>query len=82
MRLDEFKFQRDFTIDCGVSCPWVFEKSMYNLVSTLAPSFFIGSSSFLQVRRTTIIPRTSLNFGSIRPSTAELVALECQKKFP
>ena len=27
------------------------EKSMYNVVNTLAPSFLIGSSSFLQVTR-------------------------------
>ena len=38
---------------------------MYNLVSTLAPSFLIGSSSFLQVRRTTI-SRTSSKFCLIR----------------
>ena len=31
---------------------------------------------------TTIISRTSLNFGTIRPRTAELAALECLKKFP
>ena len=36
-----------------------------NLVSTLVPSFLIGSSSFLQVRRTTIISRTNSNFGQI-----------------
>ena len=33
-----------------------------NLVSTLAPSFLIGSSSFLQVRRTTIKSQMSLKF--------------------
>ena len=53
---------------------------MYNIVSTLMPSFLIGSSSFLQVKRTTIISRTSLNFGQIRPRTVELAALECLKK--
>ena len=36
------------------------KKTSYNLVSTLAPSFFIGSS----------------NFSQIRPRTAELAALE------
>ena len=66
-------------MDCGVSCPWVCEKFMYNLVSTLVPSFLIGSSSFLQARRTTIISRTSSNFGPIPPRTAELAALERQK---
>ena len=30
-----------------------------NLVSTLAPSFWIGSFSYLQITRTTIISRTS-----------------------
>ena len=34
-----------------------------NLVITLAPSFSIGSSSLLQVRRTTIKARMTLNFG-------------------
>ena len=53
-----------------------------NLVSTLASSFLIGSSSYLQVTRTTIISRTSLNFGQIGPRTAELAALERLKKFP
>ena len=84
----------------------------YNLVSTLAPSFFyriffiladtqdiyiisdesrlnskfgtiqphtaelIGSSSFLQVTRTTIKARMSSNFGGIPPLTLELAALE------
>ena len=46
-----------------------------NLVSTLAPSFLIGSSSFLQVTRTSIISQTSSNFGQIGPRTAEVAAL-------
>ena len=54
----------------------------YNLVSTLAPSFLIGSSSYLQVTRTSIISRISTNFSKIRPRTAELAALEHLKKFP
>ena len=54
----------------------------YNLVSTLAPLFLIGSSSYLQVSRTSTISRTSLNFSQIRPRTAELAALERLKKFP
>ena len=74
--LDEFEFWLDSSMNWGVSCPRVCEKSMYNLVSTLAPSFLIGSSSFLQIRRTTIISRTSLNFGTIQPRTAELAVLE------
>ena len=53
-----------------------------NLFSTLAPSFLIGSSSYVQKTRTTIISQTSSNFGQIRPRTAELAALERLKKFP
>ena len=52
--LDEFEFRQNPMPDYGVSCPWASEKSMYNVVNTLAPSFLIGSSSFLQVTRTTI----------------------------
>ena len=48
----------------------------YNLVSPLAPSFLMGSSSFLQVTRTTIKAWMSSNFGRIQPLTSELVALE------
>ena len=45
-------------------------------MNTLAPSFLIRSSSYLQVMRTTIISRTILNLGQIRPRTEELAALE------
>ena len=55
---------------------------MENLVSTIASSFLIGSSSYLQVTKTTIISRTSLNFGQIPERTMELAALERLKKFP
>ena len=51
-----------------------------NLVSTLAPSFLIGSSSLLQVTRTTIKAWMSLNLGRIPPLTWELAALERLKK--
>ena len=51
-------------------------------MNTLAPSFLIGSSSYLQVTRTTIISRTSSNLGQIRPRTAELAALERLEKIP
>ena len=47
-------------------------------MNTLAPSFLIGSSSYLQVTRTTIISRTSSNLGQ----TAELAALERLEKSP
>ena len=53
-----------------------------NVVSTLAPSFLIGSSSYLQVMRTSITSRMSSKFGQIGPRTAELAALECMKKIP
>ena len=45
-------------------------------MSTLAPSFLIGSSSYLQVTRTSITSRKSLKLGQIGPRTAELAALE------
>ena len=80
--LDEFQFRLDTTTDPRVICPWASEKSMYTVVNTLAPSFLIGSSSFLQVRRTTLISQTSSNVSQIRPRTAELAALERLKKFP
>ena len=44
------------------------------------PSFLIGSSSFLQVMRTTIKACMSSNSGRIPPLTSELVALERLKK--
>ena len=50
-------------------------------MATLAPLFFIGSSSFLQVTRTTIISRMGSNFSKIRPLTVELNALECLKNY-
>ena len=51
-------------------------KKSYNLVSTLAPLFLIGSSSYLQVPRTAIISRAGSDFSQIRPRTVELAALE------
>ena len=51
-----------------------------NLVSTLVPSFLIGSSSFLHVTRTTIKTWMSLNFSGIPPLTVELAALEHLKE--
>ena len=81
--LDWFEFRRISPCNAELAAlECVTEKSMYNLVSTLAPSFLIGSSSFLQVMRTAITSRMSLNFGLIRPGTAELAVLDCLKKFP
>ena len=45
-------------------------------MSTLAPSFLIGYSSFLQVMRKTIKSWMGLKFGKIKPGTVELAALE------
>ena len=53
-----------------------------NLVTTLSSSFFIRSSSFLQVKRTTIRLRMRPNFGQIRRGTAELAARERLEKLP
>ena len=44
-------------------------------MNTLAPSFLIGSSSFLQVSRTCMKAWTSSNFNQIPPPTPELSAL-------
>ena len=74
-RLDEFEFRQDSTSDYGVSCPWVSGKSMYNVVNTIAPSFFTESSSFLQVTRTTIKSGLSSKLGLIGPCTVEFAAL-------
>ena len=72
--LDEFKFQPDTDTNTRVIC--VSEKLLYNVVSTLAPSFLIGSFSYLQVTRTSITSWKSSKFGQIGPRTAELAALE------
>ena len=63
--MEDFEFQRDPTTDYGVTCPLASEKAMYNVVNTLAPSFLIGSSSFLQVTRTTIKSWMSSKFRQI-----------------
>ena len=48
-------------------------------VNAPAPSFLMGSSSFLQATRTAIRSRMSSKFREFRPWTAELPALECLK---
>ena len=80
--LDEFKFRQDLTTEYGVSCPWSSEKSIYNVVNTLDPSFLIESSSFLKVTRTTIKSGLRLKFSLIGLRTIELAALECLKNPP
>ena len=51
-------------------------------MTTLAPSFSIGSSLFLQVTRTTIKSSMGSKLGSIRRKTYELAALERLEKSP
>ena len=51
-------------------------------MTTLAPSFLIGSSLFLQVMRTFIISLMGSKFGKIGPWTFELAALEHLEKSP
>ena len=75
-RLDEFKFRPDTSTNTRVICPCASEILMYNIVTTLAPSFLIGSSAYLQVMRTSMRSRTSSKFGQIGPRTVELAALE------
>ena len=53
---------------------------MDNVVTTLAPSFLIGSSSFLQVTSTTIKAWMSLYFKKNQPQTVQLTARERHKK--
>ena len=53
---------------------------MNNVVTTLASSFLIGSSSFLQARSKPIISRMGLKFNRIQPGTYELHALEHLEK--
>ena len=74
--LDEFKFRPDTDTKTRVICPCASEKLLYNVVTTLAPSFLIGFSSYLQVTRISITSRTSSKFGQIGP----LAALERLEK--
>ena len=49
---------------------------MFNVVSSLAPSFLIGSSSFLQITRSAIKSWVGLNLDKIGSGPAESAALE------
>ena len=51
-------------------------------MTTLAPSFLIGPSVFLQVMRTTIKSWMGSKFSKIQPGTYELAALERLEKSP
>ena len=52
------------------------DSSQRVIMTTLAPSFLIGSSLYLQVTSSTIKPRMGPKFGKIVPGTCELAALE------
>ena len=73
---DEFEFRPNTTTNTSVICPCTSENLMYNVVNTLAPLFLIGSSSFLQVRRTTIKSWTGSKFDQIGRWTAAIERLE------
>ena len=51
-------------------------------MTTLAPSFLIGSSLCLQATRTTIKSWMGSKLDLIRQKTYELAALECLEKSP
>ena len=55
---------------------------MNNDVTTLAPSFLVGSSSFLQATSKPILSRTGSKFSRIRPGPYDLPALERLEKSP
>ena len=55
---------------------------MFNVVSTIAPSFLVGSYSFLQVTRTVVKAWMSLKFSKIEHGAMELAVLEHLKKSP
>ena len=55
---------------------------MNNVVTTLAPSFLVGSSSFLQATSKPIISRMGLKFSRVQLGTYGLTALERLEKSP
>ena len=76
--LDELQFQPIPSLTMELTS----EKSMFNVVTTLAPPFLIRSSSFLQVTRFAIKFWMVLKLHKIGPGTGVLAALEGQEKFP
>ena len=80
--LDEFKFRPDTTTNFRVICPCTSEKLMYNVVSTLVPTFKTGSFSFFQVTKTTLKSGQSSNLRQICPGAMEVAALERIENFP
>ena len=77
-------FWRDYLTDFRASCPRTSEKSMNNVLTTLEPSFLIGSSAtspfkprmYMKTRRTTIKAWMNLNFVKIPSPIMELAPLE------
>ena len=61
--LDDFKFRPNTTTNSRVIYPCASAKLMYNVVSTLASIFLIGSSSYWQVTRASITSQTCSKFG-------------------
>ena len=70
---DGFEFWSYLTSHFGVTCPSAVKK---NNVSSFSQSPLIGSLSNLQVMRTGIKARTSLNLGRIGLFTLQLFAFE------
>ena len=70
------------SLDFGVSCPGASENVMNNVVTTLAPSFLIGSSSFLQATSKPIISWMGSKFSRIQTGTYKLSAIERSEKSP
>ena len=60
------------TLECLEKSPYTYNG---NIVTTLAPSFLIESSSFLQITRTCINAWMSSNFGQISLPKAYNVSL-------
>ena len=55
---------------------------MNNVVTTLAPSFLFGSSSFLQASSKHMVSQMGSKFSRIQPGTYDLPALEGLEKSP
>ena len=78
--LDDFKFWSNTTTNSRVIRPCTSEKLIYNVVNTLAPTFSIGSSSFLQVTRKTNQVWTEFEFWPDGTKGCRVTALDrCQK---
>ena len=73
--LGKIKFRPDTTTNSRVICPCTSEELMYNVVNTPVPTFWIRSSSFLQVTRTINKSEQSSNVGQMGPRDEELRSL-------